>query len=75
MFDQTRQLLAENLGVDASTITPQSRLYEDLGVDSIDLFNLIDVFESDLGVRIGENTDIKTVGQLVDAVETASAKA
>ncbi len=74
MYDRVCQLLAENLDVDAASIQPETRLYEDLGVDSIDLFNLIDVFEETLGLRIGENSDIKTVGQLVDAVEAAPAK-
>lgn len=73
MFEKVQQLLADNLEVEAESISLDTRLYEDLGVDSIDLFNLIDVFESSLGVRIGENQSIKTVGELVEAAEAASA--
>ncbi|WP_455151386.1 phosphopantetheine-binding protein [Schaalia odontolytica] len=73
MFEKVQQLLADNLEVEAASINLDTRLYEDLGVDSIDLFNLIDVFESSLGVRIGENQSIKTVSELVEAAEAASA--
>lgn len=72
MFEKVQQLLADNLGVEADSIHSDTRLYEDLGVDSIDLFNLIDVFESSLGVRIGENQSIKTVCELVAAAEAAT---
>jgi acyl carrier protein len=75
VFEKIRDMLAENLDINAADITTEARLYEDLGVDSIDLFNLIGVYEDEMGVKIGEDHDIKTVADLVTVVEASVASA
>ena len=42
------------LGLDRREATAEARLYEDLGLDSFDLCELLDAVESELGVRIPE---------------------
>lgn len=68
MFEKVRQVLAKTLGVDEEEITLETRLFEDLGVDSMDLFNLIDVLEAYFSVRISENNDINTVEDIVNVL-------
>jgi acyl carrier protein len=47
-----RNCLAESMAINPSTITLTSRLVEDLGVDSLDLFELIFTLEKSLAVRL-----------------------
>ena len=37
MFEQIAAMIADQLGIDASTIKPESRLVEDLKADSLDV--------------------------------------
>jgi acyl carrier protein len=46
------RVLAAQLGIDGSTIEPEHRLQEDLGVDSLDVVEMLDTIEDELHVRI-----------------------
>lgn len=70
MFDKVKRVLADNLGVQEDEITLETRLFEDLGVDSMDLFNLIDVLEAAFQVRIAEYGNINTVQDIVDMLSS-----
>ena len=52
-------------------LTPTTRLVEDLGLDSLKLIELAVAIENHFRIRIDEaaETDIVTVGDLVDVVE------
>ena len=65
-----RSHLADELELDPAGISESSRLREDLGADSLDLYNLVQELEDSHGVRIpGEQVaKIRTVGQAVDFV-------
>ena len=41
MFEKIKELIAEELGADAATITKETTFDEDLGADSLDLFDLV----------------------------------
>jgi len=68
--------LAENfkskfmISIEVDTITANSRLKEDCGLDSLDLVEVGMVVEDEYGVVLLDKdlTDIKTFGQLVEAV-------
>ena len=45
-------MVAENLGVDAATITEESSFKDDLGADSLDLFELVMALEEEFGIEI-----------------------
>lgn len=64
--------LAEELGVDAGSITERTNFREDLDADSLDLYELVMELEDTYGVRMSEEeaAGIKTVGQAVDFVAT-----
>ena len=40
MFEQIKKMVAENLGVEESQITESASFKDDLGADSLDLFEL-----------------------------------
>ena len=55
IFDKLKELISEQMGIEASGITMESNFEEDLGVDSLDI---VEMSEEDLAT-------IKTVGDLV----------
>jgi acyl carrier protein len=65
-----RDHLADELDVEPSAIGLQTRFKEDLGVDSLDLYTLVQELEDSYGVRMSDEqaAAIVTVGQAVDFV-------
>ena len=41
MLEKTKELIADQLSIDAEKITADSKFKEDLGADSLDLFELV----------------------------------
>jgi acyl carrier protein len=70
-FETVCAALAEQLGIDASTITPESLLADDLGADSLDGVELIIALEERYGVSIEteDASEIKTVGDIVSLLD------
>ncbi len=48
------QVLEEEFEIDAELLKPESLLYEDIGLDSLDAVDLIVMIDKQLGVRIDE---------------------
>lgn len=71
MLEKIKEMVAENLGVDADTITAESNFKEDLGADSLDLFELVMALEEEFGVEIPTEDleQIATVGDVIKYVE------
>ena len=63
-------LIAEKLGKDASKITKDSRLIEDLGADSLDVVELIMAFEDEFNISLPDEdvAKMKTIGNIVDYI-------
>lgn len=55
VLPRIRALIADSLAVDESTITPESRLIDDLGADSLDFVDLTFAIEKAFGVRLRES--------------------
>ena len=68
MFEQIREILANEIGINVSDIKMESIINEDLGVDSMDLYNLLDALDEGLGVTIPDSSEIETVGDIVTVV-------
>lgn len=59
-------IVTKELNADLSSLPPQARLREDLGMDSIVALNLIFAMERDLGIRVAEEdvARLQTVADL-----------
>ena len=71
MLDKIREIVVEQLGVDAEQVTPEANFVEDLGADSLVTVELIMAFEEEFDVEIPD-TDaekIKTVQDVMDYIE------
>ena len=71
VFEKVRDMIASQLQVDASTITPESRLVEDLKADSANVMVLILELESEFNIEVEDEVilGLKTVGDVVKYIE------
>ena len=67
MLEKVKEMIADSLGVDAETITENSSFKDDLGADSLDLFELVMALEEEYHVEIPTEDleNIATVGDVV----------
>ena len=63
-IDTVKEVLSENLDIDADQITEEATM-EALGIDSLDMMELICDLEEKCEIEFGEPEGIETIGQLV----------
>ena len=70
MLEQIKKMVADNLGVEESKITENASFKDDLGADSLDLFELTMALEDEYGIEIPSEAleKIVTVGDVVEYV-------
>ena len=68
MLETIKKLVAENLGVDGADITEESSFKEDLGADSLDLFELVMALEDEYGIKI-PTEDLEQIATVGDVME------
>lgn len=68
-LDVIKKLLQENADVDPEKVTEDATM-EDLGLDSIDLAELICNLEDELGIDFGNPQDLKTIGDVVNHIKS-----
>ena len=68
MLEKMKEIIADQLSVDADSITEASSFKEDLGADSLDLFELVMALEDEYSVEIpSEDLEkLTTVGAVMD---------
>lgn len=69
--DRVKNIIVEQLGVDAEEVKPDASFVEDLGADSLDTVELIMAFEEEFGVEISDDEaeKIRKVRDAVDYIE------
>ena len=68
MLEKMKEIIADQLSVDADTITEASKFKEDLGADSLDLLELVMALEDEYSVEIpAEDLEkLTSVGEVMD---------
>ncbi|MDF2609421.1 MAG: Acyl carrier protein [Lachnospiraceae bacterium] len=68
MLDKVKSIIAEQLNVEESIITISSSFKEDLGADSLDLFELVMALEEEFDIEIPSDdlASITTVEEVVN---------
>ncbi|MDR1279598.1 MAG: acyl carrier protein [Opitutaceae bacterium] len=69
---ELKEQLTKLFDLDPAIITPESRLYQDLGLDSIDAVDLVVQLQRTTGRKIKpeEFKAVRTVADVVDAIHT-----
>ena len=70
MYEKLVSYAAKQLEIDASEITPNST-FESLGIDSLDVVEMVMDLESELGIELEmEDQKITTFGELADFIDS-----
>lgn len=70
-FDKVRDIVVEQLSVEADEVNIDSTFIDDLGADSLDIVELIMAFEEEFGIEIPDEAaeKIKTVQDVVSYID------
>lgn len=70
-FEKVRDVIVEQLGVDASAVKPDAAFIDDLGADSLDVVELIMALEEafDMEIPDTEAENIVTVNDAVNYIK------
>ncbi len=73
--DKVKNIIVEQLGVEADEVTPEASFTDDLGADSLDIVELVMAFEEEFGIEIPdeEAEKISRVKEAVEYIEKHSA--
>ena len=72
MLEKMKEIIAEQLSVDESEIELSSNFKDDLGADSLDLFELVMALEEEYDVEIPTDDleSINTVGDVINFLKS-----
>ena len=72
-FERLQGIIAEVLNVDAEDITMATTFVDDLGADSLDIFQIIMGIEEEFDIEIPQEAaeNIVTVGDAVEQIKSA----
>ena len=71
VFEKLKEILADQLDVDADSITKDSMLIEDLGADSLDAIDIVMSVEDEFKIEVPDEIieKIETVGDMLNYIE------
>jgi acyl carrier protein len=72
IFDKVKEIVIEQLEVDADKVTPEANFANDLGADSLDTVELVMALEEAFDIEIPDEVaeQIDTVGKAVDHISS-----
>lgn len=71
--EKVKAFLIDDLEIEEENIYPESRLKEDMGIDSLDYVDIVVIVEKNFGFKItnpSEMTAVKTLTQFYDYIES-----
>lgn len=75
MLERVTEIIKEQLNVEDVEITAETSFKDDLGADSLDLFELVMAFEEEYGIEIPSEDleQITTVGAVIEYMSSKGA--
>ena len=72
MFEEVKEAIRKQLKLGDREITPDSKIKEELGADSLDILQLLMTMEETYGIRIPDESlaGFKTVGDIAAYLES-----
>ncbi len=71
VFDKVKEIIVDQLNVEADKVTAGANIQDDLGADSLDVVDLVMSLEEEFDIEIPDEAveGIKTVGDIVKYIE------
>lgn len=69
VFEKVKKIIVEQLAIDESEITLETT-FQELGVDSLDLFEIVIELEEAFDIQIEDAESIKTVEDAVEYIQS-----
>jgi acyl carrier protein len=68
---RVKDIIVEQLGVKPDQVTPEAKLIEDLGADSLDAVELVMALEEEFGIEVPDEQaeKLQTVGDIIKYIE------
>ncbi|MDD5426265.1 MAG: acyl carrier protein [candidate division Zixibacteria bacterium] len=66
--ERVKEIIVEQLGVEASSVTDQAKFVDDLGADSLDTVELVMALEEEFSLEIPDE-DAEKITSVHDAIE------
>ncbi len=72
--DRVKDIIVDQLGVNADQVTPEAKFIEDLGADSLDTVELVMAFEEEFEIEVPdeEAEKLQSVGDVVTYIKSQS---
>ncbi|MFK8242892.1 MULTISPECIES: acyl carrier protein [unclassified Facklamia] len=70
VFEKIQAIIVDQLGIEAEEVTLTTDFEQDLKADSLDVFQIISEIEDELDITIDTDKNLKTVGDLVNYIES-----
>lgn len=70
VFEKIKEIVVDQLGVNEEDVKIETNFMEDLGADSLDLFQVVMDLEDAFNVKVEHVENIKTVGDAVKYIES-----
>ena len=72
IIEKVNDFLIEELEIDEEKISPEARLKEDIGIDSLDYIDIVVIVHRVFGFKIqsSELKDVKTLNDFYDYIES-----
>lgn len=74
VFEKIKEIVVDQLGVNEEDVKLETNFIEDLGADSLDLFQVVMDLEDAFNVKVDNVEEIKTVGDAVKYIESVIEK-
>lgn len=68
LFEEIREVICEQLGIEKEEVSLETT-FEDLGADSLDLFQIVIELEEKYSIQIEDVENLKTIQDAVEYVE------
>lgn len=75
-FDKIKEMIVDQLDVEADEVTLDASIQDDLGADSLDIVDLVMAVEDEFEVKIEDDVveGMKTVGDIVKFIDAEKAE-
>lgn len=72
MLDKVKTIIGDYVAVEVSKINAESKLIEDLGMNSYEFMSLVGQIEDEFDIEVDERevVKIKTVGEIIEYIQS-----